>query len=164
MIMRAAAADAVGIALGLRLGLAADVLVHGAQMHGTPRPRSYSLRTSAPGPFGATRITSMSARGSICLKCTLKPCANSSAAPGLMFGSIASRYSVGCTMSGVSTATRSAPFTASAGSTTLEAVGFRLVPGRAVRAQADHDVEAGIAQVQRMRAALAAVAEHGDAG
>jgi hypothetical protein len=46
----------------------------------------------------------------------------------------------------------------------LEAVGFRLVPGRSVRAQADHDVEAGIAQVQRVRAALAAVAEHGDAG
>jgi len=46
----------------------------------------------------------------------------------------------------------------------LEAIGLRLVPGRAVRAQADHDVEAGVAQVQRVRAALAAVAEHGDAG
>ncbi|CAM5264801.1 hypothetical protein RLIN73S_07446 [Rhodanobacter lindaniclasticus] len=62
----------------------------------------------------------MSSRGSICLKCTLKPCANSSAAPGLMFGSINSRYSAGCTMSGVSTATRSAPFTASAGSSTVK--------------------------------------------
>ena len=68
----------------------------------------------------------MSARGSICLKCTLKPCANKSAAPGLMFGSIDSRYSVGCTMSGVSTATRSAPFTASAGSATLKPSAFAL--------------------------------------
>ncbi len=46
----------------------------------------------------------------------------------------------------------------------LEAIGLGLVPGRAVRAQADHHVEAGVAQVQRVRAALAAVAEHGDAG
>jgi len=45
-----------------------------------------------------------------------------------------------------------------------EAVGLGLGFGRAARAQADGHVEAGIAQVQRMRAALAAVADDGDAG
>ena len=66
-------------------------------------------------------------------------------------------------MSGVSTATRSASFTASAGSATAQAVGLRLVPARAALAHADHDVEAGVMQVERMGAALAAVAEDGDA-
>ncbi len=44
-----------------------------------------------------------------------------------------------------------------------EAVGLRLGFGRAARTQADGDLEAGFAQVQRMRAALAAVTDDGDA-
>jgi len=44
-----------------------------------------------------------------------------------------------------------------------EAVGLGLGLGRAARAQADDHVEAGVAQVQRMRAALAAIADDRDA-
>ena len=43
-----------------------------------------------------------------------------------------------------------------------QAIGLRLVPARAVLACADDDLEAGVAQVQRMRAALAAVTDDGD--
>lgn len=43
-----------------------------------------------------------------------------------------------------------------------EAIGLRLGFGRATWTQADGDVEAGIAQVQRMRATLAAVADDRD--
>src|SRR5690606_18315542 len=45
-----------------------------------------------------------------------------------------------------------------------EAVGLGLDLGGAAGAQADGDVETGVAQVERMRAALAAVADDGDAG
>src|SRR3954466_12707117 len=55
-----------------------------ASRQGTPPPRWYSERTVWPGPFGAIISTSMSGRGSIRLKCTLRPCANISAAPFLM--------------------------------------------------------------------------------
>src|SRR5699024_12020208 len=41
---------------------------------------------------------------------------------------------------------------------------FRSLFGGPARAQADSDVEAGVAQVQRMRAALAAVTDDGDLG
>src|SRR6185437_4916027 len=40
----------------------------------------------------------------------------------------------------------------------------RLLPGGAALAHPDHDVEARVLEVERMRAALAAVAEDGDAG
>ena len=66
-------------------------------------------------------------------------------------------------MSGVSTATRSASGDRVAPASAVEAVGLRLGSGRAAGAQADDDVEAGIAQVERVRAALAAVADDGDA-
>ena len=39
---------------------------------------------------------------------------------------------------------------------------FGRVPGRAVRPEPDHDVDAGLVQVQRVRVALAAEAEDGD--
>src|SRR5690606_21441218 len=45
-----------------------------------------------------------------------------------------------------------------------EAVGLGLGLGRAARTQPDGHVEARVAQVQRMRAALAAVTDDGDAG
>jgi hypothetical protein len=45
-----------------------------------------------------------------------------------------------------------------------EAVGLGLEFGGAAGAQADGDIETGVAQVERMRAALAAVADDGDAG
>ncbi len=41
-------------------------------------------------------------------------------------------------------------------------VSLGLVPARPALARADHDVEAGVAQVQRVGAALAAVADDGD--
>ncbi|MNT05521.1 hypothetical protein D3C72_1401430 [compost metagenome] len=67
-------------------------------------------------------------------KCTFKPCANSSTAPCFMFGASTSSYSFFCTMSGVSTATRSASFTASAGAFTLKPSACALTsvgpPGR----------------------------------
>jgi hypothetical protein len=44
-----------------------------------------------------------------------------------------------------------------------EAIGLRLGFGGTARAQTDDDVEAGFAQVQRVRAALAAVADDRDA-
>ncbi len=46
----------------------------------------------------------------------------------------------------------------------FQSIGLRLQRCRTAFAQADDDIESRIAQVQRMRAALAAVAEHGDAG
>ena len=45
-----------------------------------------------------------------------------------------------------------------------EAVGERLDFGRAARAQADDDIEAGIAEIERVRAALAAVTDDCDGG
>ena len=44
----------------------------------------------------------------------------------------------------------------------LQARGFRLLPALAAGVQADDNVEPGIAQVQRMRVALASVADDGD--
>ena len=44
----------------------------------------------------------------------------------------------------------------------LEAGGFGLRPALAAGVQADHDVDARIAQIQRVRVALAAVADDGD--
>jgi hypothetical protein len=41
---------------------------------------------------------------------------------------------------------------------------LRLGPARARPADTDHDIEAAVLQVQCMGAALAAIAEHGDAG
>ena len=43
------------------------------------------------------------------------------------------------------------------------AVLLGLLPGRAAAAQADYDIEFAIAQIERVRAALAAVTEYGDA-
>jgi hypothetical protein len=48
------------------------------------------------------------------------------------------------------------------GRQTVQAGGFGLGAALAVRGQADDYVEAGIAQVQRVRVALAAVADDGD--
>ena len=65
-------------------------------------------------------------------------------------------------MSGTSMATSCAPLTAAAGSMHLQAVLLRLVPAVAL-AHADDDVVAAVAQIERVRAALAAVTENGDA-
>src|SRR6185295_7768820 len=46
----------------------------------------------------------------------------------------------------------------------LQAVLLRLFPARAVLAHADDDVMAAVLEVERMRAALAAVAQDGDPG
>ncbi len=79
----AAAADGGGIGQAQVMGVAAGILMDGDQ-DGTPPPLRYSPRTVWPGPLGATISTSRSGRGSISLKCTLKPWANSSAAPCFM--------------------------------------------------------------------------------
>ena len=65
-------------------------------------------------------------------------------------------------MSGVSRATSDAAFAASAGVTDVEAVGPRPLLGAAARPRADEHVEAAVAKVARMGAALAAIADHRD--
>ena len=59
-----------------------------AMRQGTPPPFWYSPRTVWPGPLGATISTSMPAAGSIRLKWTFRPWANSRAAPSRMLGAI----------------------------------------------------------------------------
>jgi hypothetical protein len=99
-------------------------------------------------------------RGLICLKWTLKPCANSSVAPFLRFGRF---RPVECLLREVRHEHRD-EIGALDGCGRLgdrQAVLLGLVPAVAL-AHADHDVEAAVLQVQRMRAALAAVAEDAD--
>ena len=64
--------------------------------------------------------------------------------------------------SGTRIMTMSAALAASRGSHHFQAGGFRLGPRLAAGVQADHHVHAGIAQVQRVGMALAAVADDGD--
>ena len=68
------------------------------------------------------------------------------------------RRGASCARSGTSSATRSAPAAASTGVGDGEAVLLRLLPARAALAHPDDDVEPAVLQVQRMRAALAAIA------
>ena len=58
--------------------------------------------------------------------------------------------------------TMSAALAASAVRHHLQTRGFRLLPALAARIQADDNVDARIAQIQRMRMALAAIADDGD--
>ena len=131
--------------------------------HGTPRPCWYCRRTRSPGPFGAISTTSRSLRGLICLKWMLKPCANRIVAP-LPMPPITSLYRSFCDRSGVRNATSAAPATASTGSRDFQSVLLRLGPAGARPADADHDIEAAVLQIECMSPALAAVAEDGDAG
>jgi hypothetical protein len=68
-----------------------------------------------------------------------------------------------CAMSGVRKAIRSAPFDGVDWFGGVDLIGARVGPAFAAFAHAGDDVVAAVAQVLRMRAALAAIAEHGDA-
>ena len=81
---RAAAADGRGIGQEEVVRVAALVLVDRDQARHAAALLDTRQRTVWPGPLGAIMTTSRSARGSIRLKCTLRPCANISAAPSCM--------------------------------------------------------------------------------
>ena len=66
-----------------------------------PWPSLKTSRTRWPGALGAIIDTSTPAGGSMVPKRMLKPWANISVLPGLRFGSMASRYSLACPVSGV---------------------------------------------------------------
>ena len=158
----AGAADAVRVGEGL--GDAPCRSHPGRRRSGTARrdPAGTGGARGRRGPSGAISTTSRSLRGLICLKWMLKPCANSSVGAFLQATSRPASYRSFCARSGTSMATRSAPAAASAGSATLRPSFLRLLPAGAVLANADDDVEAAVLEVERMRAALAAVAQDGD--
>ena len=82
--------------------------------------------------------------------------------PGSRFGATSSRKSAACGPSGTSIATTCAPFTASATSRTGSPASSALRRDVLVGLQADDDLDAGVGEVERVRVALAAVADHRD--
>ena len=95
-------------------------------------------------------------------KWMLKPCANISVLPGRHVRRDLVVVEVGLDVVGHQDHDRVGGLGGVAGRQHLQAGGFRLLPALAARVQADDDVEAGIAQVQRVRVSLAAVADDGD--
>src|SRR5438067_1857174 len=85
-----------------------------ANSAGVPAPSTKSSRTRWPGDFGATIATSTSGRTVIVLNRMLKPCANITMLPGARFGSMSSRYTFGCIVSGMRIMTTSAHLATSA--------------------------------------------------
>src|ERR1700733_5409920 len=86
------------------------------------------------------------------------PCAKNSASPSTRLGAMASAYSARWRWSGTRTMIRSASSQASPGVTTRSPSLAALSRLR----EPDPDVDPGVAQRQRVRMPLAAVAEHGD--
>ena len=116
-----------------------------------------------PGPFGATISTSMSGRGSIRLKCTLRPCANISAAPSFMLACEVVAVDVGLQLVGGEHHHHVGPFRGLGDLHHRQLLLLGLRGRGGALAQRDRDVlDAGVAQVQRVGMALAAVADDGD--
>ena len=101
--------------------------------------------------------------GSIRPKCTLRPWAKAIAAPSRMLGAISSRVDVGLQLVGRRHHHQVGPFGGVGHRHHLQAVGLDLLGGRRAGLEADGDVlDAGILEVERMRPALAAIADDGD--
>ena len=116
-----------------------------------------------PGPLGAIIITSRSARGSIRLKCMLRPCANISAAPSFMLAMQMIGVDVGLQLVGREHHHHVGPFGGLGHFHDLELLALGLLDALRVLAQRHGDVlDAGIAQIERVRMALAAIADDGD--
>src|SRR5215469_8525704 len=92
----------------------------------------------------------------------LNPCAKNSASPGRRFGSIASAYSLRWVVSGVSTMIRSAPRARLLRRGHFEPRRLRALARPGSLGQPHPYVAARVAQAQRMRVALRAVAEDGN--
>ncbi len=100
---------------------------------GTPLPSSYVRLTMAPGPFGATMMTSTEGGGTICPKWILNPWENMRQDFAFRFGWISVLYTAAWCSSGRRIWTMSAFFTASFTARTSNPSSFarsQLFPGR----------------------------------
>ena len=130
---------------------------------GTPRPSTNSRRTRWPGPLGATMQTSTPSAGLDVAEADVEAVAEEQrVARHQVRGRSASAYTCRCTWSGASIMITSASSQASAGETTRSPCVLGLRPAGAALGQADPHVHAGVAQAQRVRVPLAAVADDGD--
>ncbi len=93
----------------------------------------------------------------------LKPWEKSSMAPSFRFGVTSFLNTAGWVISGVSITITSAPLLASAALSSFQPSCSASLPDGPAGALAEYHVEAAIAQIERLRAPLAAVAQHRDA-
>ena len=116
-----------------------------------------------PGPLGAIMNTSMSVRGVIRLKCTLRPCAKASAEPGFMLGREIGVVDVGLQLVRRQHHDDVGPLGAVGRGHHREARALGLLDrGRAGLQRNAHVLHARVAEVHGMGMALAAVTDDQD--
>ena len=129
---------------------------------GVPKPSVKSRRTTCPGPFGATMITSWPGGRRDAAVVDVEAVREED---GRAVGEVRRdllRVHVRLHLVGQQHATSCAPRDGLGAVRDGEPGLLGACPRRAALAQPDHDLDARVVQVQRVRVALAAVAEDGD--
>ena len=157
----AGAADALGVGQRQRLALTLGSWSM-AIRQGTPLPSTNWRRTRWPGPFGATMPMVTLAGGLIRSKWMLRPWPKNSALPSSRFGSMSFLKISACAVSGASSMMTSAHLATSAGVSTSRPCSVTFSRDLEPSFRPTFTSTPGVAQAQRVRVPLAAVADDAD--